>query len=76
MAIASTPVPSGQERLRMFFLFLAAEKKEIKIKQREKYFVKLLLGLVAKYIEKNVDTLTIISATFGFGNFADNFVCN
>ena len=60
----------------MFFLFLAAEKKEIKIKQREKYFVKLLLGLVAKYIEKNVDTLTIISATFGFGNFADNFVCN
>ena len=43
-------------------------RKKIKISQRE--------NLVAKYIQKNVDTLTIISATFGFGNFPDNFVCN
>ena len=59
----------------MFFLFLEAEKKIKKIKEKTD-FVKLLQGLVAKYIQKNVDTLTIISATFGFGNFPDNFVCN
>ena len=66
----------GRKSSECSFYFWRLRKKEIKIKQREKYFVKLLLGLVAKYIQKNVDTLTIISATFGFGNFPDNFVCN
>ena len=65
-------VPSGQERTGMFFLFLTAEKLK-----KEKRFCETLVGSpVAKYIQKNVDTFTIISATFGFCNFPDNFVCN
>ena len=38
--------------------------------------LQIQLQIPAKYIQKNVDTLTITSATFGFGNFPDNFVCN
>ena len=67
-------LPSGQERPGMFFLFLMIFKKNLK---KEKNWQNYCRCLVAGYIQKkNVDTLTIISATFGFGNFPDNFVCN
>ena len=71
MAIASGPKWAGKD-WNVLSISNAAEKLK-----KEKRFGKTLVGSpVAKYIQKNVDTFTIISATFGFCNFPDNFVCN